>query len=124
MQRLAHGVELPDVIWRQIEECAERFDVALDEDAVAAADVERYADGVGADHAAARHRLGAWQPVVELGVAPGAARRPGWQGATNEHVRACVSEEQRSQPGMDRRSSAADVSPRAASPGPGRGASA
>ena len=42
-QRLAHGIELPEVICRQLEECAERFDVALAEDAVAAADVERYA---------------------------------------------------------------------------------
>ena len=43
VQRLAHGVELPEVIRRQIEECAGRFDVALDPDAVAAADVARYA---------------------------------------------------------------------------------
>ena len=43
VQRLAHGIEVPDAIRRQIEECAERFDVALDEDAVAAADVARYA---------------------------------------------------------------------------------
>ena len=41
-QRLAHGIEVPDMIYRQIEECAGTLDVALGEDAVAAADVERY----------------------------------------------------------------------------------
>ena len=33
-QRLAHGVEVPDTIYRQIEECAGKLDVALGEDAV------------------------------------------------------------------------------------------
>ena len=42
-QRLAHGIEVPDAIYRQIEECAGKLDVALGEDAVAASDVERYA---------------------------------------------------------------------------------
>ncbi len=41
-QRLAHGIEVPDMIYRQIEECAGTLDVALGEDAVAASDVERY----------------------------------------------------------------------------------
>jgi LDH2 family malate/lactate/ureidoglycolate dehydrogenase len=41
-QRLVHGIEVPDVIYRQIEECAGRFDVSLGEDAVAASDIERY----------------------------------------------------------------------------------
>ena len=42
-QRLVQGIEVPDVIYRQIEECAGRLDVALGEDAVAASDLEGYA---------------------------------------------------------------------------------
>ena len=41
-ERLVHGVEVPDVIYRQIEECAGRLDVSLSEDAVSAADVANY----------------------------------------------------------------------------------
>jgi LDH2 family malate/lactate/ureidoglycolate dehydrogenase len=42
-QRLAHGVEVPNTIYRQIEECAGKLDVPLGEDAVSASDLERYA---------------------------------------------------------------------------------
>ena len=41
-ERLVHGIEVPDTIYRQIEECAAKLDVGLGEDAVAASDFERY----------------------------------------------------------------------------------
>lgn len=42
VQHLAHGIELPDTIYQQIRECAEGLNVSMSEDAVEAADVERY----------------------------------------------------------------------------------
>ena len=42
VQRLAEGVELPDTIYQQIGECAEKLNVSMSADAVEAADVERY----------------------------------------------------------------------------------
>ena len=39
-ERLVHGVEVPDSIYRQIEECAAKLDVELGEDAIAASDID------------------------------------------------------------------------------------
>ena len=41
-QRLANGVNVPNTIYRQLQECAEELNVSLSEDLVEAADVERY----------------------------------------------------------------------------------
>ena len=42
VQRLADGIEIPDTIRQQISECAEKLGVSISEDAVEAADAERY----------------------------------------------------------------------------------
>ena len=42
VQRLADGIEIPDTIRQQISECAEKLGVSMSEDAVEAADAERY----------------------------------------------------------------------------------
>ncbi|MCZ6678968.1 MAG: Ldh family oxidoreductase, partial [Candidatus Poribacteria bacterium] len=42
VQRLADGIELPDTIYNQIQECAEKLNVSMSEDAVEDADAERY----------------------------------------------------------------------------------
>ncbi len=42
VQRLADGIEIPDTIHQQISECAEKLEVSMSEDAVEAADAERY----------------------------------------------------------------------------------
>ena len=39
---LAHGIELPDIIYRQIQEWADRLNVSLTKDIVEATDTERY----------------------------------------------------------------------------------
>jgi LDH2 family malate/lactate/ureidoglycolate dehydrogenase len=44
-QRLAEGIELPDTIWGQITEWAEKLGVSLSEDAVEAEDAGRYGNG-------------------------------------------------------------------------------
>ena len=42
VQRLADGIEIPDTIHQQISECAEKLGVSMSEDAVEAANAERY----------------------------------------------------------------------------------
>ena len=42
VQRLVDGIEIPDTIRQQISECAEKLGVSMSEDAVEAADAERY----------------------------------------------------------------------------------
>ena len=46
LQRLAHGVDLPDTTYQQILEWAERLNVSLGEEIVEPADVERYRKNV------------------------------------------------------------------------------
>ena len=41
-QRLANGINVPNTIYRQLQECAEKLNVSLSEDLVETADVERY----------------------------------------------------------------------------------
>ena len=41
-QRLANGIDLPDTIYRQLQECAEKLNFSLNEDLVEPADAERY----------------------------------------------------------------------------------
>ena len=41
-QRIANGIDVPDTIYSQLQECAETLNISLSEDLVEAADVERY----------------------------------------------------------------------------------
>ena len=42
VHRLAHGIEVPDTIYQEIQEWADRLGVSLGEEIVTAADIERY----------------------------------------------------------------------------------
>jgi len=44
-ERLAKGIELPDTVFGEIQECAEKLDVSLDKSIVETVDVKRYGGG-------------------------------------------------------------------------------